>query len=110
MAYADFRKQVLGLGWQPIVDSQCKANMTGADHAALCASNPDLTSCKICDELPELSSCSSDAHCLVRFRHVASGQILEATGYGEVKYWNESGDDAGLQVSGWELTGGAAGK
>ena len=108
MAYADFRKKVFDLGWKPIVDPQCKANVAGADHAELCASNADLTSCKICDELPELSSCSSDAHCLMRFRQPASGVVLEATGYGEVKYWNESGDEAGLQVSGWEVTGGAA--
>lgn len=103
MAYGDFRKHVLSKGWEPVVNPQCKVNLAGDDADAFCAKNPELTSCRICDELPELDACSSDAHCLVKFRHPGTKRILEATGYGEVKYWNETGEDAGLQISNWEF-------
>ena len=103
MAYGDFRKLVLVEGWEPVVNPQCKANLVGEDAEAFCAKKPQLTSCKICDELPELDSCSSDAHCLVRFRHPGSASVLQATGYGEVEYWSDTGEDAGLQVSSWEF-------
>lgn len=104
MAYGDFRKRVLAKGWAPVVSAECRAHLAGEDAEAFCAKNPQLTSCKICDELPELDSCSSDAHCLVRFRHPGEANILEAVGYGEVQYWSETGEDAGLQVSSWEFT------
>jgi hypothetical protein len=104
MAYGDFRRLVLAKGWQPVVNPECKANLVGAGADDLCAKNPQLTSCRICGELPELDSCSSDAHCLMRFRHPDATGVLEVTGYGEVAYWNDTGEDAGLQVTGWELT------
>ena len=103
MAYGDFRAVVLTKGWAPVVNSQCKANLVGEGAESVCAESPQLTSCKICDELPELDSCSSDAHCLMRFRHPGSEKVLEAVGYGEVEYWKETGNDAGLQVSSWEF-------
>lgn len=103
MAYGDFRRLVLGKGWKPVVNPGCRANLAGADADDFCASNPRLIACRICDELPELDACSGDARCLVRFHHPESASILEATGYGEVEYWSETGEDAGLQVSGWEF-------
>ncbi len=103
MAYGDFRKLILSKGWEPVVNPQCKANLAGEGGDELCAKNPQLTVCKICDELPELDACSSDAHCLVRFRHPDATGTLEVTGYGEVEYWTETGDNAGLQVTGWEF-------
>lgn len=103
MAYGDFRKLVLGKGWEPVANLECKANLVGDGADALCAQNPQLTSCRICDELPELDSCSNDAHCLMRFHHPDAAGTLEVTGYGEVEYWNETGEDAGLQITGWEI-------
>lgn len=103
MAYGDFRKLVLDRGWEPVANPQCKANMAGEDAEAFCAKNPQLTSCKICDELPELDSCSSDAHCLVRFRHPAEALTLDAVGHGEVQYWAGTGEDAGFRISSWEF-------
>lgn len=103
MAYGDFRKLILAKGWEPVVNPKCKANLVGEGADDLCAKNPQLTVCKICDELPELDACSGDAHCLVRFRHPGATGVLEATGYGEVEYWSETGEDAGLQVTGWEF-------
>lgn len=103
MAYGDFRKLVLGNGWEPVVNPECKANLVGDGADGLCAKNPQLTSCRICDELPELDSCSSDAHCLMRFHHPDVDGSLEVTGYGEVEYWSETGEDAALQITSWEI-------
>jgi hypothetical protein len=104
MAYADFRKQVLAQGWTPVPDAQCKANVVGENHATVCSQDPNLASCKVCDEMTELSACSGDGHCLVRFRHDASGESLEATGYGMVEDWNVSGEDSRLQLSKWSFS------
>lgn len=103
MAYGSFRALVLGQGWTPVANAECRANLLGADAESLCAADPQLSNCRICDELPELQSCSGDARCLVRFRHAGSGSELEARAYGEVEYWNDTGDDAGLQLTHWEF-------
>lgn len=104
MAYADFRKQVLAQGWSPIPDAQCKVNVVGENHQAVCSQDPDLATCKVCDQMTELSACSGDGHCLVRFRHDASGESLEATGYGMIEDWNVSGEDSRLQLSRWSVS------
>lgn len=104
MAYADFRKQVLAQGWTPVRDAQCKANVVGENHQAVCSQDPNLAICKVCDQMTELSACSGDGHCLVRFRHDASGESLEATGYGMIEDWNVSGEDSRLQLSKWSFS------
>ncbi len=104
MAYGDFRRLILAKGWQPVVNPSCKANVAGEGADDLCAKNAQLTVCKICDELPELDACSSDAHCLMRFRHPDVAGVLRVTGYGEMEYWGETGEDAGLQITDWEFT------
>ncbi|KWS06417.1 hypothetical protein AZ78_3973 [Lysobacter capsici AZ78] len=101
MAYADFRKAVLAQGWQPLVDAQCRANVIGGNYEKVCAKNP--ARCQICDDVPELNACSGDAHCLMQFTHAGVEGALKVTGYGEIKDWNVSGKDSGLQVSGWEV-------
>ncbi|WP_141400856.1 hypothetical protein [Pseudoxanthomonas wuyuanensis] len=104
MAYADFRKQVLAQGWTPVPDAQCKANVVGENHDAVCSQDPDLATCKVCDQMTELSACSGDGRCMVRFRHDASGESLEATGYGMIEDWNVSGEDSRLQLSRWSFS------
>ncbi|WP_152670135.1 hypothetical protein [Lysobacter capsici] len=101
MAYGDFRKAVLAQGWQPLVDPKCKANVVGGKYEKICAADPGL--CQICEDLPELNSCSGDAHCLVQFTHAGVTGVLQATGYGEAQYWKDSGKDSGFKVTGWEL-------
>lgn len=103
MAYGSFRALVLEQGWEPVANPDCRANLLGADADALCAADPQLLNCRICNEVPELQSCSGDARCLVRFRHAGSGAELEARAYGEIEYWNDTGDDAGLQLTDWEF-------
>jgi hypothetical protein len=101
MAYGDFRKAVLAQGWQPLVDAKCKANVVGGKYEKICKADPGL--CQVCDDLPELNSCSGDAHCLVQFTHAGVTGVLQATGYGETQYWKDSGKDSGFKVTGWEL-------
>lgn len=101
MAYADFRRAVLGQGWQPVVDKQCKANVVGGNYATLCANGgPD--SCKACDELPELSACSGDGACAMVFRH--DGDRLEVGTLGDIGDRHVQGGDSGLNVTGWTVT------
>ena len=103
MGYADFRERVLAHGWTPRASATCRADMVGDDAAAVCARDPQLIACRICDALPELQSCSGDARCLVRFGHAGSAQDLEARAYGEVDAWRDAGDDAGLQITAWDF-------
>ena len=55
MPYAELRKTVLAEGWLPLVTSECKENV-GGDAA-------------ICDQQPEVESCSGDGHCNMKFAH-----------------------------------------
>jgi hypothetical protein len=99
MAYADLRKAVLAKGWKPKVDAQCKANVVGGNADQVCQGNPAL--CKVCDELPELSSCSGDGHCLMNFERGA-GEALAVSTYGEIVDWNVPGKASRLSVKWWD--------
>ncbi len=102
MAYGDFRKAVLAAGWEPLPSPDCRANLLGDAAERTCAADPQMIQCRICGEMPELDSCSSDALCLVRFRNMQDGRVMKATGRGELRYWQDAGEDAGLQVVDWE--------
>lgn len=104
MAYADFRNEVIALGWTPVVDPECKANVVGGDHLAVCATQPPPASCQACDALPELSSYSGDAKSLSVFRNASQGLRMQVVGLGELADWNVPGEDSGLQVLEWEIT------
>lgn len=103
MAYAVFRERVLAHGWTPRANPSCKTHLVGDDASAVCARTPQLAACRLCDDLPELQSCSSDARCLVRFGYPDSVQDLEARAYGEMDAWRDTGNDAGLQITTWEF-------
>jgi hypothetical protein len=98
MAYADLRATVLSKGWKPKADAQCKANVVGGNFAELCKHNPDQ--CKVCDDVPELSSCSGDGHCLMNFER-GDEEILSVSTYGEMADWNVTGKASGLFVKWW---------
>ena len=95
MAYADLRKAVLAKGWKPKVDAQCKVNVVGANFADVCKADPDQ--CKVCDEVPELSSCSGDGHCLMNFER-SNAEALAVSTNGEIADWNVSGESSRLTV------------
>lgn len=99
MAYADLRKTVLAKGWKPKVDAQCKANVVGGNFDQVCKDHPDQ--CKVCDDVPELSSCSGDGHCLMNFERGA-GEALAVSTYGEIADWNVSGTASRLSVKWWD--------
>jgi len=101
MPYADFRKLVVGSGWTPLVDPECKSNVIGANFEATCASDPNLESCKICDHLPELSSCSGDAYCGMYFSN--DSQKMHVVTFGDFSDWNVAGGESQLSVESWDF-------
>jgi hypothetical protein len=100
MAYADMRALVLADGWVPVADKKCNYNVVGAGFKPLCAEHPDLGSCSICSNLPELSACSGDAYCGMYFSK--DGKRLHVVSYGDIRDWNVHGDRSQLTVSGWD--------
>ena len=102
MGYADFRAALMGDGWKPMVDAECKANVVGADYKAQCAKG--LDSCKSCDDLPELSACSGDAVCLMRFRDAPTDRQLNVSTYGDIADRKVQGTASQLGVTGWKVS------
>lgn len=88
MAYADLRKAVFAHGWKPVATPECKKNI-GGDAA-------------ICDQLPELESCSGDGYCISHFENQA-GERLDVTAYGMSEDWNVAGDDSRFNVVEWSF-------
>lgn len=102
MGYADFRTALMGEGWKPMADAKCKANVVGADYKAQCAKN--LDSCTACDDLPELSACSGDAVCLMRFKDEQTDRQLNVSTYGDISDRKVDGNESQLGVTGWEVS------
>lgn len=91
MPYAELRKAVMDEGWEPVTDPECKTKVGGE--------------ASICDELPELESCSGDGHCAMNFKHSAEAVNLRVTTYGENDDWNVTGPESTLAVMGWSFSG-----
>ncbi len=104
MAYNELRKIALNRGWQPKPDARCMANVVGGNYQKLCSAHPELSDCRVCQEVPELSSCSADGHCLMQFSHENSDKTLQVGTYGEIGDWNASANQSKLSVTGWEYT------
>jgi hypothetical protein len=102
MPYADLRKLIVGSGWRPVVDSECKSNVVGDDFKETCESDPGLESCKICDRLPELSSCSGDAFCGMFFSN--GSEKLHVVTFGDFSDWNVTGVESQLSVESWDFS------
>ena len=100
MAYADLRNLALQSGWTPIVDAKCRSNVIGADYSNLCSAHPDLDDCRVCDDLPELGSCSGDGYCGMSFKHGA--ETLDVTTYGMIEDRFVAGKTSRLEVMGWK--------
>jgi hypothetical protein len=100
MAYADARRAILAHGWQPENDAQCHENI-GANEA-LCKDTPDLTLCRLCDELPELSAYSDGGDAVVHFAR--KGQRLTLYASGSISDWKVHGDDSRLRVTDWQVS------
>jgi len=100
MAYADARKALLAHGWEPEKDARCRANV-GANET-LCKDTPDLTVCRVCDELPELSAYSDGGDAVTHFAH--KGQHLTLRASGSISDWKVPGDDSRLSVTDWQVS------
>lgn len=103
MAYADLRSAVTRDGWTPVVDAECKANVIGSDYSKLCSTQPGLDDCRVCQDLPELGSCSGDGYCGMTFKR--KEQILDVTAYGMIEDRFVKGTESRLQVMGWKVQG-----
>lgn len=90
MAYADLRKLVVDAGWSPVIDPQCKENVGGE--------------AVVCDQLPEVESCSGDGYCVMHFERAESKERLDVTTYGMVEDWNVLGGDSRLNVVEWAFS------
>lgn len=99
MAYTDARKAILGQGWEPVKNAQCKPDVVGDDYRDQCARDGNL--CKPCDELPELDACSTDGHCLMKFHQ--SVHSLNVSVYGDAKAWSKHEPQSELSVQNWEI-------
>jgi hypothetical protein len=102
MSYADLRKLVVDSGWNPVVDSECKSNVVGANFKKTCELDHDLEACKICDHLPELSSCSGDAYCGMFFSN--GSEKLHVVTFGDFSDWDVLGAESQLSVQSWDIS------
>lgn len=91
MPYADLRSIVLQKGWMSLRSPDCKENVGGT--------------AAVCDEIPEVNSCSGDGYCLMYFESRGNGQRLSVTTYGPYSAWNatDSQQKATLSVVNWEM-------
>lgn len=101
MAYADLREIVVAGGWKPLIDPACEANVVGTDYRTTCKNAPESVACHICDDLPELSSCSGDAYCGMHFSR--GPERLHVVAYGDFSDWNAKGDKSQFSVSEWSF-------
>jgi hypothetical protein len=100
MPYANLRKLALDDGWRPVVDKQCKSNVVGDDYSHVCSAHPDLDDCRVCDDLPELGSCSGEGYCGMTFER--GGKELSVTTYGMIEdRFVRAGSR--LEVTGWKI-------
>lgn len=89
MAYIDLRNAVLAAGWLPVQDYGCP-EQTGGEA-------------RICRELAELESCSSDGRCVMWFGR-EGGSMLRVDSFGDYTEWQVAGDAALLNVRAWEFS------
>lgn len=96
---ADARQALLDAGWEPVSDADCRRNVLGDDWQAVCAAEPQR--CLPCEQPIGLAAAGADGHVLFRFRHPASGERIEVTGYGLLEDWDVRGEQSRLEYVGW---------
>ena len=98
MPYAALRSVVLEAGWCPKTSADCRANMMGAHVESDC--RVDRPACRLCDNLPELETCSADGHCLMHFER--GPDRLTVSTYGDIGDWHVAGPTSRLSVKWWD--------
>ena len=90
MPYADLRKQLLTAGWLPLRDPSCWDNVGGE--------------ATVCNELPEVESCSGDGYCIMYFANAANAERIRIGTYGPYDRWNDPQEKNALAVNFWEIS------
>jgi len=91
MAYATLRKHLLDAGWLPLRDPQCWSNIGGE--------------APVCNQLPEVQSCSVDGRCIMRFASRDERAQIRVGTDGPYERWNVPGEEKSLKVLHWEFSG-----
>ncbi|WP_159566712.1 hypothetical protein [Budvicia diplopodorum] len=89
MPYADVRQSLLKADWLPLRDPQCWDNVGGTAD--------------VCNQLPEVESCSGDGHCVMHFANKNQQLEIRISTYGPYKSWNIEKEKASLTVKFWEI-------
>jgi hypothetical protein len=90
MAYATLRGRLIDSGWLPLRDPMCRENVGGT--------------APVCNELPEVESCSGDGRCVMHFANADDGKRIRVVTYGPYQRWNLPGEEAALAVKSWQVT------
>lgn len=90
MPYADMRKALLDAQWLPLSVSNCWENMGGQSQ--------------ICNDLPEMESCSSDGHCVLNFANAKEQTQMRIGAYGAYDRWNQPQEQSSFAVKYWEFS------
>lgn len=101
IAYAEFRRIVLGYGPMPIADAPCREHAIGNDDAAQCDEYAD--GCKACDELSEPGECGGEGDCGTVFGDVGAGDGMTARPHGDRGDRHVRDDDSILDAADWTI-------
>ncbi len=105
MTYANFRKQVLASGWEPVRNPDCLVDVVGGEYKNMCSSNLNSALCAACNKMPELQAYGAGGHALLRFTHPNDDLTLKATAFGEFE--DEAGNQEyspGMLITNWEFS------
>lgn len=98
MPYAALRSVVREAGWRPKTSADCRAHMVGAHVESVC--RVDRPACRLCDDLPELETCSADGHCLMHFER--GPDRLTVSTYGDIGDWHVAAPTSRLTDKWWD--------
>lgn len=91
MTYSDLRKRLLGAGWLPLRDPDCRGNVGGE--------------ARVCAYLPEVEGCSADGYCKMWFANRELGLRVRVGTYGPNDRGNTLGNGTATAVRYWEFVG-----
>ncbi|SDZ11220.1 hypothetical protein SAMN04487939_11668 [Lysobacter sp. yr284] len=91
ITYSDLRKRLLGAGWLPLRDPDCRSNVGGE--------------ARVCTYLPEVEGCSSDGYCKMWFANRELGLRVRVGTYGPNDRGNTLGNGTATAVRYWEFVG-----
>ncbi|WP_157006310.1 hypothetical protein [Luteibacter yeojuensis] len=97
-SFVEFRCRLLGDGWSPVPNPDCREAVVGDGYESLCRKSPQRISCRVCSVVPEIFRSTGDGYSLMRY--VKNGTPLSVTVYGDINDIDVPGQ-YGLDVIGW---------